>query len=185
MIHGWGGQADRPHPRPTACRFGDAITNGSQTGTLMLPPIWSISPAGGRMLGSYFRSGWAFLVPYVAAYLVYAWLKWPVHSASSAGETGQLGRECQTTLVHLYWALHFLHWVGGTIALHSWWSEKRQSGSQATAELLRPLVPWVLLTLVFWRRTYSLESSTRLRDRRAANCSTANEPTVAGASHDP
>ena len=27
---------------------------------------------------AYFRSGWAFLIPYLAAYLLYAWLNWPV-----------------------------------------------------------------------------------------------------------
>ena len=33
------------------------------------------------MLQNYFRSGWAFLIPYLAAYLLYAWLKWPVNPA--------------------------------------------------------------------------------------------------------
>ena len=34
------------------------------------------------MLQSYFRSGWAFLIPYLAAYLLYAWLDWPVNPNS-------------------------------------------------------------------------------------------------------
>lgn len=111
---------------------------------LTLTPV---PQTAGRILGSYFRSGWAFLVPYVAAYLLYAWLKWPVHFACTAGDTGH---GFQIPLLHLYWALHLFHLVVGTIALHSWWSEKRQSGSQSTAELLRPLLPWALLALVFW-----------------------------------
>ena len=102
------------------------------------------------MLGCYFRSGWAFLVPYVVTYVLYAWLKWPVHSTSSAGETGQLSHGFPIPLLHIYWTLHFLHLVGGTIALRSWWSNNMRSGSQSTAELLCPLVPWVFLALVFW-----------------------------------
>jgi|CXWL01.1.fsa_nt_gi hypothetical protein len=34
------------------------------------------------MLQNYFRSGWAFLIPYLAAYLLYAWLRWPVNPAT-------------------------------------------------------------------------------------------------------
>ena len=34
------------------------------------------------MLTAYFRSGWAFFIPYLAAYLLYAWLKWPVNPAN-------------------------------------------------------------------------------------------------------
>ena len=37
------------------------------------------------LLISYFRSGWAFLIPYLAAYLLYAWLRWPVNPGG-AGE---------------------------------------------------------------------------------------------------
>jgi hypothetical protein len=32
-------------------------------------------------LRRYFRSGWAFLIPYLAAYLLYWWLRWPVNPA--------------------------------------------------------------------------------------------------------
>ena len=41
-----------------------------------------VGPASHRQLVAYFRSGWAFLIPYLAAYLLYAWLKWPVNPAS-------------------------------------------------------------------------------------------------------
>ena len=33
-------------------------------------------------LRRYFYSGWAFFIPYLAVYLLYAWLKWPVNPAS-------------------------------------------------------------------------------------------------------
>ena len=32
-----------------------------------------------RQLTAYFRSGWAFLIPYLAVYLFYAWLRLPVN----------------------------------------------------------------------------------------------------------
>lgn len=48
----------------------------------------SSRPALSRVEGlllSYFRSGWAFLIPYLAAYLLYAWLKGPVNAAPGEG----------------------------------------------------------------------------------------------------
>ena len=35
-----------------------------------------------RLLITYFRSGWAFFIPYLFFYLLYAWLKWPVNPAN-------------------------------------------------------------------------------------------------------
>ena len=93
---------------------------------------------------AYFRSGWAFLIPYLAAYLLYAWLKWPVNPVAAGSSTvggGQLavsaigalpstgtpstahsllstGVPC---LLHVYWFLHALHLVLGALALRAWW----------------------------------------------------------------
>ena len=39
----------------------------------------------GTLLQAYFRSGWAFLIPYLAAYLLYAWLRWPVSAVTGEG----------------------------------------------------------------------------------------------------
>ena len=106
----------------------------------------------GAMLQNYFRSGWAFLIPYLAAYLLYAWLKWPVNpvaAGSSPVDGGQLavsaigalpstvtpstahsllstGVPC---LLHVYWVLHAIHLVLGAIALRAWW---RESGATVT-----------------------------------------------------
>ena len=103
-----------------------------------------VGPASHRQLVAYFRSGWAFLIPYLAAYLLYAWLKWPVNpvaAGSSPVDGGQLavsaigalpstvtpstahsllstGVPC---LLHVYWALHALHLVLGALALRAWW----------------------------------------------------------------
>ena len=96
------------------------------------PPPTSPGNRSGAMLQNYFRSGWAFLIPYLAAYLLYAWLKWPVNPVAAGSSTvggGQLavsaigalpstGVPC---LLHVYWFLHALHLVLGALALRAWW----------------------------------------------------------------
>ncbi len=104
-----------------------------------------ISP---ETLRIYFRSGWAFLIPYLAAYLLYAWLKLPVNSDGGGGVT-------LPSLLHVYWVLHILHVVLGTIALLSWWRSRftrRGSRSYLKCQLsaLSPLLPWCCLALLFW-----------------------------------
>ena len=116
------------------------------------PPPTAPGSNFGAMLQNYFRSGWAFLIPYLAAYLLYAWLKWPVNpvaAGSSPVDGGQLavsaigalpptvtpstahsllstGVPC---LLHVYWVLHAIHLVLGAIALRAWW---RESGATVT-----------------------------------------------------
>ncbi|NBR59819.1 MAG: hypothetical protein EBT89_11765, partial [Opitutaceae bacterium] len=96
---------------------------------------------------AYFRSGWAFLIPYLAAYLLYAWLKWPVNPVAAGSSTvggGQLavsaigalpstahgllstGVPC---LLHVYWTLHAINLVLGGLALRAWW---KGSGTAVT-----------------------------------------------------
>ncbi|RXK55729.1 hypothetical protein ESB00_07550 [Oleiharenicola lentus] len=129
------------------------------------------------MLPSYFRSGWAFLIPYLVAYLLYAWLKWPVNAG--AGERG-IENETGTwvpCLLHVYWTLHAIHLILGGIALRFWWKRTAQekgegyrgkggplvSGIQPSVSGLRPpptvyrllstgyrLLPWACLALLFW-----------------------------------
>src|SRR3989338_8841542 len=69
---------------------------------------------------TYFRSGWAFLIPYLAVYLLYAWLRWPVNAV------GIESMELRATswvppLLHLYWFLHGAHFLLGGLALRVWW----------------------------------------------------------------
>ena len=113
------------------------------------------------MLQNYFRSGWAFLIPYLAAYLLYAWLKWPVNpvaAGSSPVDGGQLAvsaigalpstgtpstawssppftftlTSLVPPLLHVYWFLHALHLVLGALALRAWWKESGATVTGAT-----------------------------------------------------
>lgn len=113
------------------------------------PPPTAPGSNFGAMLQNYFRSGWAFLIPYLAAYLLYAWLRWPVNPVAAGSSTvggGQLavsaiGALPSTVppstgtpstahsllstgvpcLLHVYWFLHALHLVLGALALRAWW----------------------------------------------------------------
>ena len=81
-------------------------------------------------LRAYFRSGWAFLIPYLAAYLLYYVLKWPVNPAA-AGVKVRVASESRTwvpCLLHVYWFLHAVNLVLAAIALRAWWKEKHRFG---------------------------------------------------------
>jgi len=71
-------------------------------------------------LRRYFYSGWAFLIPYLAAYLLYLWLKWPANSfsPSALGNGGYI-----PALLHVYWVLHLIHLILAVIALRTWWHQ--------------------------------------------------------------
>ena len=91
----------------------------------------------------YFRSGWAFLIPYLAVYLLYAGQKWPVHTA---------GHTAAPALLHVYWALHLIHLLLAALALAEW--QRRESAATSTswfdpARLAR-VAPWLCLALLFW-----------------------------------
>ena len=121
-----------------------------------------------EILISYFRSGWAFLIPYLLAYLLYAWLKWPVNpngtvkaacesvsTVSSQLPTLSSQRSAIPCLLHVYWFLHLIHLIVGVLALRVWREngEPRQSGQSMAGSLYRrlwPLVPWLCLALIFW-----------------------------------
>jgi hypothetical protein len=80
---------------------------------------------GAEYLRRYFHSGWAFLIPYLAAYLLYYWLKWPVNAASSEG-TVKVASESGTwapPLLHVYWVHHAINLVLAVIALRAWCRE--------------------------------------------------------------
>lgn len=125
----------------------------------------------------YFRSGWAFLIPYLAAYLLYAWLKWPVNIVA-AGSMEQGARSWVPCLLHIYWLFHALHLLLGAIALRGWWRESGatvtrvtddnyNTADHATSSLpstvslsgnrhlsgmdrLWPALPWLCLAAIFW-----------------------------------
>src|SRR5690349_2741313 len=59
------------------------------------PATANSGPAG--LLRAYFGSGWAFLIPYLAVYLLYAWLRWPVNAGATFAAP---------PLLHVFWFLH-------------------------------------------------------------------------------
>ncbi|MBI2515843.1 MAG: hypothetical protein HYV95_02900 [Opitutae bacterium] len=135
-----------------------------------------------RALRAYFRSGWAFFIPYLAAYLLYAWLKWPVNPATggegivkeisegvgalpptvspstvlpSTGISSLLPHSLIPPLLHVYWALHAIHVGLAAMALRVWWcahnpASRGPSTLSSQLSTLWPLVPWLLLALVFY-----------------------------------
>ena len=126
-------------------------------------PLSPFSPGSksGPMLRDYFRSGWAFLIPYLAAYLLYAWLKWPVNPITQgAGSREQGARSWVPCLLHVYWSFHFAHLCLGTLALRAWWqsktSEQRTEYGAISSvpttpfSLLLNAAPWMCLALLFW-----------------------------------
>jgi hypothetical protein len=109
-------------------------------------------PPSAFPLRRYFYSGWAFLIPYLAAYLLYYVLKWPVNAAGSeravkvAGETGgfalsRLHSLIPPSLLHVYWVLHAINVGLAVVALVSWWRGRWQgiACKQAPTALLSPV----------------------------------------------
>lgn len=87
-----------------------------------------VGPASHHALRAYFRSGWAFLIPYLAAYLLYAWLKWPVNPVAG-GQWAVI-----PCLLHVYWALHAVHLVLGAYAVRTWWRASGATVAGATED---------------------------------------------------
>lgn len=108
--------------------------------------IKSLSPsplALGPSLRKYFRSGWAFLIPYLAAYLLYWWLRWPVNPIASEGgvkvasESGPLAPHAShltpPALLHVYWALHAVNAMLAATALVAWLRGRKREIAQGQA----------------------------------------------------
>ena len=100
-------------------------------------------------LVAYFRSGWAFLIPYLAAYLLYAKLQWPVDlSAGNATGGSPSLFPLAGSLLHLYWFLHGLHLILGALALRAWLTNA--SVPRSPLSLFQNAAPWFCLALLFW-----------------------------------
>ena len=114
----------------------------------MIPPR---SKAG--LLLDYFRSGWAFLLPYLLVYLLYAGFKWPVNPADGVVEVGSSSLRSEAghrmpSLLHVYWLLHAIHFALAMVALRFWWG--RSTAHRSSLAVLWPLIPWLGLALLFW-----------------------------------
>lgn len=114
-----------------------------------------------KRLIAYFYSGWAFFVPYLAAYLLYAWLNWPVNPSANVGVvTGGGSASAAPSLLHVYWSMHAIHLVLGIHAFHSWWAGRGREAWRPKAgaaalpgtvqDHLWPVLPWICLAVAFW-----------------------------------
>lgn len=117
-----------------------------------------MGPALTRLLLTYFRSGWAFLLPYLPPYLIYWWLKWPVNSIG-AGMIRTTPVTCEVVpLLHIYWVIHAMNVLLGVIALIICFLNRRKltalAGSSVCREsvfnVLRAVLPWTCLAMLFW-----------------------------------
>lgn len=125
------------------------------------------------LLRRYFYSGWAFLIPYLAVYLLYYITKWPVNPVRSSEHlVASSQHEWVPSMLHVYWLLHAIHVMGAGFALWSWWASfrsKYQAPSAKTQgpsaphlpptnyqlpstsyQLLVRIAPWALLALIFY-----------------------------------
>lgn len=97
------------------------------------------SPASslGRRLTAYFRSGWAFFIPYLAVYLIYSWRQWPAnasHKVSVANGPIEATHRLSSflpsltpiPLLYVYWALHVINAVLAAIAFLAWWKHSNR-----------------------------------------------------------
>lgn len=113
-------------------------------------------------LRAYFSSGWAFFIPYLFFYLLYAWQRWPVNPAQSGAGGEETGSRVTIimhgppSLLYVYWALHMVNFVIGILALRSWWQGRSAhptngaSTSSFEFSISRSLLPWLCLALIFW-----------------------------------
>jgi hypothetical protein len=124
------------------------------------------------LLRRYFYSGWAFLIPYLAAYLLYYVTAWPVNPSLATAEaaassaltplTPDASYHLIPSLLHLYWALHGIHLILAAIALRSWWTENSAQSARVARNadsapyysyglhLLTRIAPWAILALLFY-----------------------------------
>ena len=92
-----------------------------------------LTKANDPILLAYFRSGWIFLLPYLAEYFLYGWLNWPANPGTGSRIP---------PLLHVYWATHAAHLALALFALGRWFQDHRPAD-------LRALLPWVLLAVIF------------------------------------
>jgi hypothetical protein len=105
-----------------------------------------------EMLQAYFLSGWAFLLPYLATYLLYSALQWPVNPSHDG--TSRLSSLPIPSLLHVYWMLHAIHAALAIVCMVlSAGPKSAPPGTfsfSANIERLRGLLPWFCLLLILW-----------------------------------
>jgi hypothetical protein len=109
----------------------------SQFTTLVRRLPISVFSVSAFQIRRYFSSGWAFLIPYIAAYLLYYLLKWPVNPATDASGASSLALgtwNLVPSLLCVYWFLHSINVVLAAVALVSWWRANCRSVLARDAE---------------------------------------------------
>lgn len=93
------------------------------------------------MLRKYFASGWAFLIPYVIAFLIYYKFKLPLTI------TGPY--QLVPSLLHIYWCIHIINLVLAFFAIYSF---RRGAASEIPtfSSQLLSVCPWAALALTFY-----------------------------------
>ena len=94
-----------------------------------------------KILRSYFASGWAFLIPYVVAFLIYYKYKLPLTIAGPS--------QLVPTLLHIYWCIHSVNLI---LAFFAIYALRRGAASEITnfSSQLLSIAPWALLALTFY-----------------------------------
>lgn len=111
------------------------------------PFLRQLQRRGVDYLIPYFRSGWVFLLPYVAVYFLYVWLKWPLNAGPVGAVNSELG-VLVPPLLHVFWFVHGLHLILGGFAFGSWW--QRSAILESGWSMFWRLLPWLFLGLLFW-----------------------------------
>ena len=93
-----------------------------------------------KILRSYFASGWAFLIPYVVAFLIYYKFKLPLTIADPS--------LIVPTLLHIYWWIHIINLVLAFFAIYS--LRRAASEIPTFSSQLLSIAPWALLALTFY-----------------------------------
>ncbi len=91
----------------------------------------------------YFRSGWAFLIPYLIAYLIYATLGFSVNPGQS-----------RFPLLRVFHVLHVIHLLFLIVVFYASWKRYRSVGGEtqpahSTISALH-VMPWITLAVFFF-----------------------------------
>ena len=94
-----------------------------------------------KILRSYFASGWAFLIPYIAAFLIYYKFKLPLTNAGPS--------QLVPSLLHIYWCIHSVNLVLALISIYSLLQSPVSKTPTLSCQLIS-VAPWALLALTFY-----------------------------------
>ncbi len=122
------------------------------------PPTWHSAGLIKPLLHSYFKSGWAFFIPYLTAYALYGWIDGPINPVSLAEASGVSLNTTNAralthgirlpSLLHVYWVLHISHLLLLAILISSW--ARGGTSPRPNLSFLLKLAPWICIIFIFW-----------------------------------